>query len=29
VDCELEKYWRVRPFSEVLEDYAPKDYCRL
>ena len=26
VDCELEPYWRVRPFSEVLEDYAPPEY---
>ena len=27
VDCELEKYWRVRPFSEVVKNYAPKEYC--
>ena len=29
IDCELEQYWKVRPFSEVLDSYAPKDYCRL
>ena len=23
VDCELEKYWKVRPFSDVLKGYAP------
>ena len=25
IDCELEKYWKVRPFSEVIIKYAPKE----
>ena len=26
VDCELARYWKVRPFLDVLNDYAPKEY---
>lgn len=26
VDCELEEYWKVRPFIDVMNDYAPKEY---
>ena len=26
IDCELEEYWKVRPFLDVLNDYAPKEY---
>lgn len=28
VDCELEQHWKIRPFSEVMKDYAPPEYCR-
>lgn len=28
IDCELAPYWRVRPFLDVLNFYAPKEYCR-
>ena len=28
VDCEQEQYWKVRKFSEVMNDYAPKNYFR-
>ena len=26
VDCELAQYWKVRPFIDVLNDYAPEWY---
>ena len=28
MDCELAQYWKVRPFIDVLNDYAPKEYTR-
>ena len=23
IDCELEEYWKIRPFHEVIKQYAP------
>lgn len=26
VDCELEECWKIRPFIDVMSEYAPKKY---
>ena len=28
VDCELEQYWKFRPFLNVVNEYAPKEYLQ-